>query len=75
VCPEPLGMDAGNLVHTGVRSRDGPARSVDAKPITLRTVTKLIAVYFQYPTKTIKTPPWATFPVNVCYIIWYIDLI
>jgi len=55
--PEPVWMDAENLAQTGVRSRDPPARSFVAKPTTLRAVTKLIAVYFQYHTKTVKTPP------------------
>ena len=53
--PEPVWIDAENLADTGVRSRDRPARSVVAKPTTLRAVTELIAVYFQYQTKTTKT--------------------
>lgn len=53
--PEPVWMNAENLAHTGVRSRDRPVRSVVAKPTTLQAVTELIAVYFQYRTKTIKT--------------------
>jgi hypothetical protein len=53
--PEPVWMEAENLAHTGVRSRDLPARSAVAKLTALRAVTKLVAVCFQYHTKAIKT--------------------
>ena len=53
--PEQVWMDAENPAHTGIRSLDRPVRSVVAKPTTLPAISKLIAVCFQYSTKTIKT--------------------